>query len=321
MSTARKEHEPCRCRVSRTRSGPSWSFCQANGSPRSCLEPSSCPPAPPRPAVVEPLSPGRYKVQFTASAELHDKLERLAALMRAEVPDGDLAAIIEAAVTEKLERIEARRYAKTRAPRKELGGHRHLPELAPHPGRRPACRAGAGRQPLPLRRRARTTMLRAGPARVPSSTPVWHGRRPQSRQPPPPVPEPQPLPGRGRLRPGCHQTAIGQANSRTTATQRPGSIVAASVREVTVPRGHSPGSVAVPGAWHSGGGRVSARPEIRGRANVAAAGRVAAPGDGGGMDGFTQERPACTLRQAGRFCARGPSPVRLTVATHPKQTR
>jgi hypothetical protein len=41
-----------------------------------------------RPAAVEPLAPGRYKVQFTASAELHDKLERLRALMRSSVPDG-----------------------------------------------------------------------------------------------------------------------------------------------------------------------------------------------------------------------------------------
>ncbi|HEY8233358.1 MAG TPA: hypothetical protein VIJ10_11910 [Vicinamibacteria bacterium] len=71
-----------------------------------------------RRAVVEPLSPGRYKVQFTASAELHDQLERLAALMRSEVPDGDIAAIIGRAVAEKLERLEARRFAKTAAPRK-----------------------------------------------------------------------------------------------------------------------------------------------------------------------------------------------------------
>jgi hypothetical protein len=82
--------------------------------------PLTPPAAPLRPAVVEPLSPGRYKVQFTASAELHHKLERLSALMRSEVPDGDLAAIIERAVSEKLERLEARRYAKTRAPRKGL---------------------------------------------------------------------------------------------------------------------------------------------------------------------------------------------------------
>jgi hypothetical protein len=65
--------------------------------------------------VVEPLAPSRYKVQFTASAQLRDKLERLQALLRSEVPDGDLAAVIERAVTEKLERLEARRFAKTRA--------------------------------------------------------------------------------------------------------------------------------------------------------------------------------------------------------------
>jgi hypothetical protein len=69
------------------------------------------------PATVEPLAPARYKVQFTASAELRDKLDRLRALMRPAVPDGDLAAIIEAAVTEKLERLEARRFARTKAPR------------------------------------------------------------------------------------------------------------------------------------------------------------------------------------------------------------
>jgi hypothetical protein len=77
-------------------------------------------PAPVRPASVEPLAPARYKVQFTASAELHDKLERLRALMRSSVPDGDLGAIIEQAVTEKLERLEAARFAKTKAPRKSL---------------------------------------------------------------------------------------------------------------------------------------------------------------------------------------------------------
>jgi len=79
----------------------------------------SVPPAQ-RP-VVEPLAPARYKVQFTASAELHDKLERLRSLMRSSVPDGDLAAIIEEAVTEKLERLEAKRFAKTKSPRKSVG--------------------------------------------------------------------------------------------------------------------------------------------------------------------------------------------------------
>ena len=84
-------------------------------------------------AIIEPLSPARYKVQFTASAVLQGKLEQLRALMRPQVPDGDLAAIIEQAVTEKLERLEAKRFAKTKAPRKRLvdtdtsPSSRHIP--------------------------------------------------------------------------------------------------------------------------------------------------------------------------------------------------
>jgi hypothetical protein len=66
------------------------------------------------------IAPERYKVQFTASAELRDKLTRLQALMHASVPDGDLAAIIEQAVSEKLERLEAKRFGKTKKPRKTL---------------------------------------------------------------------------------------------------------------------------------------------------------------------------------------------------------
>jgi len=73
------------------------------------------PPPPPTPPVVQPLAPARFKVTFTASAELREKLERLEALMQE-----DLAAVIEAAVTEKLERLEAKRYAETKAPRKTL---------------------------------------------------------------------------------------------------------------------------------------------------------------------------------------------------------
>jgi hypothetical protein len=87
-------------------------------SPRSAAALPAAPRA--QPAVVEPLAPGRYKVQFTASAALCDKLERLRDLMRPSVPDGDLAAILEQAVTEKLQRLEARRFARTPAPRRTL---------------------------------------------------------------------------------------------------------------------------------------------------------------------------------------------------------
>ena len=72
--------------------------------------------APVKPTVVEPLAPSRYRVQFTAGAELHEKLERLSSLM----PGVDLASIIEVAVTEKLERVEAKRFGQTNKPRKSL---------------------------------------------------------------------------------------------------------------------------------------------------------------------------------------------------------
>jgi 5-methylcytosine-specific restriction endonuclease McrA len=89
--------------------------------------------APARPAVVEPLAPARYQVRFTASAELREKLERLQALMRFSVPDGDLARLIDIAVTEKLARVEAKRFGKTKAPRRDLAetdttpSSRHIP--------------------------------------------------------------------------------------------------------------------------------------------------------------------------------------------------
>ncbi len=73
-----------------------------------------------RPAIVLPLSPGRYRVQFTASAELRDKLQRLQDLMRSTIPDCDLAALIEIAVTEKIDRLEAKRFGRTKTPRKTL---------------------------------------------------------------------------------------------------------------------------------------------------------------------------------------------------------
>jgi hypothetical protein len=64
------------------------------------------------PRAIEPTSPGRYKVQFTASRELRDKIERLRELMGVV----DLAAVIDEAVGDKLARLEARRFALPKAP-------------------------------------------------------------------------------------------------------------------------------------------------------------------------------------------------------------
>jgi hypothetical protein len=118
------------------------------GPDRVTSEPSPKPSPPevpvpsPVPPMVEPLSPSRYKIQFTASGELRGKLERLQALMHA-----DLASVIEAAVTEKLERLEAKRYAETNSPRKNPRANRYLCKVALHPCRGAAVCSQARRRP------------------------------------------------------------------------------------------------------------------------------------------------------------------------------
>ena len=88
-------------------------------------------PVSPPPRAFQPLSPARYKVQFTAGAELREKLERLRVLLRSEVPDGDIGAVVEKAVDVMLERIEARRFGRTCSPRKKAPpsepSSRHIP--------------------------------------------------------------------------------------------------------------------------------------------------------------------------------------------------
>jgi hypothetical protein len=69
-------------------------------------------------AVVAPIAPSRYKVQFTASSELHDKIERARGLLRHQVPDGDLAVVFDRAMTLLVRELERARFAATEAPRK-----------------------------------------------------------------------------------------------------------------------------------------------------------------------------------------------------------
>lgn len=56
-------------------------------------------PPPARPMVIKPLAPERYKVQFTVSRETHEKLCRAQDLMRHVIPNGDLSAIFDRALT------------------------------------------------------------------------------------------------------------------------------------------------------------------------------------------------------------------------------
>jgi hypothetical protein len=64
-------------------------------------------------ANIEPLSPGRYKIVFTADADLKQKLELARDLLRHAVPSGDLPTIIGRALELLLEKTLQRRFAKT----------------------------------------------------------------------------------------------------------------------------------------------------------------------------------------------------------------
>jgi hypothetical protein len=67
--------------------------------------------------VIQPTAPERYRVQFTIGQETHDKLRRLQALLRREIPDGDPAAIFDRAVTLLLESVENKKLGATTKPR------------------------------------------------------------------------------------------------------------------------------------------------------------------------------------------------------------
>jgi hypothetical protein len=89
---------------------------------------SAPPPSAHRPRV-EPLSATSFRVEFTASATLRDKLEHARNLLSHAVPSGDLATLIERAI-DQLIAVETKRRAGAGQPRKRRetrAGSRHVP--------------------------------------------------------------------------------------------------------------------------------------------------------------------------------------------------
>jgi hypothetical protein len=87
----------------------------ADDAPAVCPAPTTEPPA--RPAVVAPLAPERYKVQFTVTRETYDKLRRVQDLLRHTIPSGDPAAIFDRALTLLLKDLEKAKLAASTRPR------------------------------------------------------------------------------------------------------------------------------------------------------------------------------------------------------------
>jgi hypothetical protein len=75
------------------------------------------PVVPSRRPIIETTSPERYRVQFTIGKESHEKLRRVQALLRREIPNGDPGAIFDRALTLLLEKMERTKLGAAKKPR------------------------------------------------------------------------------------------------------------------------------------------------------------------------------------------------------------
>jgi hypothetical protein len=83
--------------------------------PAPAIAPAVLAPTP-RP-VVRASAPERYRVQFTIGRETREKLRRVQALLRREIPDGDPAAIFDRAQSLLLDKVEKTKLGKADKPR------------------------------------------------------------------------------------------------------------------------------------------------------------------------------------------------------------
>jgi hypothetical protein len=82
------------------------------------------------PTVVSAIAADRYRIQFTASRAMHDKLRLAQALLRHRIPTGDLVAIFERALDLLLAELAQTKYGATLRPRPQKSstlGSRHIP--------------------------------------------------------------------------------------------------------------------------------------------------------------------------------------------------
>jgi hypothetical protein len=87
-------------------------------------------PAPARRAVVAALAPELFKIQFTMSREMHDKLRRAQDLLRHVIPNGDVAVVFDRALTALIGELEKRKCGAVihpRSARHAASESRHIP--------------------------------------------------------------------------------------------------------------------------------------------------------------------------------------------------
>jgi hypothetical protein len=65
----------------------------------------------------EPLGEDRYLIRFTADRELHGQIQQLKALMRHQIPDGDVGKILAKAAAALLKQVRAQKFGECSSPR------------------------------------------------------------------------------------------------------------------------------------------------------------------------------------------------------------
>jgi hypothetical protein len=84
----------------------------------------------PSPASIRPLAPEHYLVKFTASRATHEKLREAQALLRHQIPSGDVAEIVDRALTLLVAELRKARHAAVARPRTRCDTSRrsrHIP--------------------------------------------------------------------------------------------------------------------------------------------------------------------------------------------------
>ena len=122
-------------------------------------------PAPPaRRANVWPLSSRRFALRVTIGEVTHGKLRYAQELLSHQSVSGDVAALLDRALSALIAQLEKRKFAETSRPR-EGAASRGVPR-ALRAGRDPAGGVAAGRRPVHLRQRVGPSLRGAGAARV-----------------------------------------------------------------------------------------------------------------------------------------------------------
>jgi hypothetical protein len=120
-----------------------------------------------KPTPPIPLSPSRYKLTFTITERVRDKLQEAQDLLRHSIPNGELEQVFERALDLLIAERKKQRFGKDSQATRTWTGARHAALSLHSPGRAPSG-LGSLRRALLVCYRRRRALHFAQPSRVPS---------------------------------------------------------------------------------------------------------------------------------------------------------